>query len=82
MSNVVLQKGGCPMLVLTRKTGETITIDGDIKIQIVGVKGKQVRVGIEAPKNKEIKRGELINQISTLPSENFNVTTNTHQNSL
>ncbi len=47
------------MLVLTRKTGETITIDGDIVIQIVQVRGKQVRVGIEAPRSKKVQRGEL-----------------------
>ena len=41
------------MLVLTRKTGETITIDGDIVIQIVQVRGRQVRVGIEAPKKQK-----------------------------
>lgn len=47
------------MLVLTRKTGETITIDGEIKIQIVQVRGRQVKVGIEAPKHKKVERGEL-----------------------
>ena len=47
------------MLVLTRKAGETINIDGDIVIQIVQVRGRQVRVGIEAPKNKKVQRGEL-----------------------
>ena len=47
------------MLVLTRKTGETITIDGDIVIQIVRVQGRQVRVGISAPKDKKVQRGEL-----------------------
>ena len=47
------------MLVLTRKAGETITIDGNIVIQIVQVRGRQVRVGIEAPKNKKVQRGEL-----------------------
>ena len=47
------------MLVLTRKIGEIITIDGDIKIQIVQVRGQQVRVGIEAPRDKKIQREEL-----------------------
>lgn len=49
------------MLVLTRKAGETITIDGDIVVQIVQVRGRQVRVGIEAPKKKKVQRGELSN---------------------
>ena len=48
------------MLVLTRKVGEMITIDGDICISIVQVKGKQVRLGISAPKEKSIKRTELV----------------------
>lgn len=52
------------MLVLTRKAGETITIDGDITIQIVQVRGRQVRVGIEAPKHKKVQRGELIQPLS------------------
>ena len=47
------------MLVLTRKIGEVITIDGDIKIQIVQVRGQQVRVGIKAPRDKKIQREEL-----------------------
>lgn len=54
------------MLVLTRKAGETITIDGDIIIQIVQVRGRQVRVGIEAPKNKKVQRGELSARPSSL----------------
>ena len=48
------------MLVLTRKAGETITIDGDIVVQVVQVRGKQVRIGIDAPKSKKVHRGELL----------------------
>ena len=48
------------MLVLTRKAGETINVDGDIVIQIVEIRGRQVRVGIEAPKSRKVQRGELI----------------------
>ena len=48
------------MLVLTRKAGETITIDGDIVVQVVQVRGKQVRIGVSAPKSKKVQRGELI----------------------
>ena len=54
------------MLVLTRKVGETLTIDGDIQIQIVQVRGKQVRVGISAPKERKIQRGELAVRPSVL----------------
>jgi carbon storage regulator len=47
------------MLVLTRKIGESITIDDQIKITIVQVKGKQVRIGIDAPKETKIYREEV-----------------------
>jgi carbon storage regulator len=47
------------MLVLTRKLGESIAIDDDIKIVVVAVKGKQVRLGIEAPKETKIHREEV-----------------------
>jgi len=53
------------MLVLTRKAGETITIDGDIVVQIVQVRGRQVRLGIEAPREKKVQRGELSNKPHT-----------------
>ncbi|NBT57491.1 carbon storage regulator [bacterium] len=47
------------MLVLTRKLGESIAIDDDIKIVVVQIKGKQVRLGIEAPQNTKIHREEV-----------------------
>ncbi|MBC6414843.1 MAG: carbon storage regulator [Bdellovibrionales bacterium] len=47
------------MLVLTRKVGESITIDGDIHISIVRVQGRQVRVGISAPKDRKVQRPEI-----------------------
>ncbi|MGI9548766.1 MAG: carbon storage regulator [Bdellovibrionales bacterium] len=53
------------MLVLTRKAGETITIDGDITIQIVQIRGRQVRIGVEAPKHKKVQRGELMNPLNS-----------------
>ena len=47
------------MLVLTRKQGQTIVIDDRIKITLVKVKRGTVRVGIEAPDEVPIRRGEL-----------------------
>jgi carbon storage regulator len=47
------------MLVLTRKTGEAIQIGEDIEISVVSVKGDQVKLGINAPKNVEIHRKEI-----------------------
>lgn len=48
------------MLVLTRKIGETLINDGDISVTILGMKGKHVRVGIEAPGDVNIVRKELL----------------------
>lgn len=47
------------MLVLTRKAGETIHIGPDIKIHVVAISHSRVRVGIEAPRECRIVRGEL-----------------------
>ena len=47
------------MLVLTRKLGESIAIDDHIKIVVVQIKCKQVRLGIQAPKETKIHREEV-----------------------
>ena len=47
------------MLILTRKSGESITIGDDVKITGVEVKGKQVRIGIDAPRSYMIHREEV-----------------------
>ncbi|MFQ6003690.1 MAG: carbon storage regulator CsrA, partial [Candidatus Zixiibacteriota bacterium] len=47
------------MLVLTRKLGESVTIGDDIKITILGVRGRQVRLGIIAPQRVTIHREEI-----------------------
>jgi carbon storage regulator len=51
------------MLVLTRKLGESIAIDDNIKIVVVQIKGKQVRLGIKAPKETKIHREEVYKAI-------------------
>lgn len=48
------------MLTLTRKPGEAIRIGDDITVTVLGVKGNQVRVGIDAPREISIVRSELI----------------------
>ena len=48
------------MLVLTRRTGETILIGDDIEITVLVVDGNQIRVGIDAPEDVRILRGELL----------------------
>ena len=51
------------MLVLTRKVGDSILIGESIKIQVVKVKGCQVRLGIEAPKETKIFRHEILESV-------------------
>ena len=51
------------MLVLTRKLGEKIQIGDDINIVIMEVKGKQVKLGIEAPSNIKVHRQEIYQKI-------------------
>ena len=47
------------MLILTRKSGESITTGDEVKITVIEVKGKQVRIGIDAPRNYIIHREEV-----------------------
>jgi carbon storage regulator len=47
------------MLVLTRRPGEEIVIDGNIRITVVSVKGDRIRIGIEAPPSVVVDRQEI-----------------------
>jgi carbon storage regulator len=47
------------MLVLTRRMGETIVIDGEVEVTIVAVQGDRVRVGVTAPKDVLVDRQEV-----------------------
>jgi len=51
------------MLVLTRRLGETIVIGDDVVIKIVDIHGKQIRIGIEAPSEISVYRGEIYERI-------------------
>jgi carbon storage regulator len=51
------------MLVLSRKVGEKVVIGNDIIVTVVGVHGKKVRIGIEAPDRFQILRSELIEEM-------------------
>lgn len=51
------------MLVLTRKLGESVTIGDNIKISVIDIKGRQVRLGIEAPPEMTIHREEIYAKI-------------------
>ena len=57
------------MLVLSRKTTEKILIGDNITLTVLRVKGKTVRIGIDAPNSVDIKRGELCLDTETLKTE-------------
>ncbi len=51
------------MLILTRRIGESLKIGEDIKITLLGIKGNQVRIGIDAPRDVEVHREEIYDKI-------------------
>ena len=59
------------MLVLTRKIGERLRIGDEISVTILGVKGSQIRIGINAPKKISVHREEIYDKINDRESRNF-----------
>ena len=53
------------MLILTRRAGETVMVGSDITITVLGVKGNQVRIGINAPKDVAAHREEIYERIQS-----------------
>lgn len=61
------------MLILTRRIGETLIIGDDVNITVLGVKGNQVRLGINAPKDVSVHREEIYLRIQQEKEDDPNI---------
>ncbi len=63
------------MLILTRRVGETVMIGNDVTVTVLGVKGNQVRVGVNAPRDVAVHREEIFERIKREEDGGNSVTT-------
>lgn len=57
------------MLILTRRVGETLMVGDDVTVTVLGVKGNQVRIGVNAPKDVSVHREEIYQRIQKEKAE-------------
>ena len=57
------------MLILTRRIGETLIVGTEVGVTVIGVKGNQVRLGIDAPKDVQVHREEIYDRVQVEKAE-------------
>ena len=58
------------MLILTRRVGESLRIGDEVSVTVLGIKGSQVRIGVNAPKSVSVHREEVYDRINDKNSKN------------
>ena len=58
------------MLILTRRIGESLRIGDEVSVTVLGIKGSQVRIGVNAPKSVSVHREEVYDRINDENSKN------------